>query len=116
MSGTPRATEDVSNGPPRGGSTRRRKGRSRLQVVLWLVIGVVVIGGLFLSTLLTLLIVPATFSLAVGVERRVGPWLGRKLLTYRPGDEDGYAIDQETREQLGGPKPRIGREGPAPAE
>jgi multidrug efflux pump subunit AcrB len=41
--------------------------------------GVTVIGGLIVSTLLTLLIVPATFSLAVGMEARVGPWLKRKL-------------------------------------
>jgi len=49
--------------------------------------GTVVIGGLVLSTLLTLLIVPAGFSLADGIEKRVGPWLGRKILTYRPGDD-----------------------------
>ncbi|MEO1045964.1 MAG: efflux RND transporter permease subunit [Pseudomonadota bacterium] len=48
--------------------------------------GTVVIGGLIMSTLLTLLIVPAGFSLADGVEKRVGPWLRRKLLTYNPGD------------------------------
>ncbi len=41
--------------------------------------GVTVIGGLLVSTILTLLIVPATFSLAVGVEQRLGPWLSRKL-------------------------------------
>ncbi len=41
--------------------------------------GVTVIGGLIVSTVLTLLIVPATFSLAVGVEERLGPWLSRKL-------------------------------------
>jgi multidrug efflux pump subunit AcrB len=41
--------------------------------------GVTVIGGLIVSTILTLLIVPATFSLAVGIEERVGPWLSRKL-------------------------------------
>ncbi len=50
--------------------------------------GVVVIGGLILSTLLTLLIVPAGFSLADGLERRVGPWLRSRMLTYKPGDED----------------------------
>jgi hypothetical protein len=48
--------------------------------------GVVVIGGLILSTLLTLLIVPAGFSLADGLERRIGPWMRGKFLTYRPGD------------------------------
>ena len=37
--------------------------------------GVTVIGGLIMSTLLTLVIVPATFSLALGVEARIGPWL-----------------------------------------
>ena len=48
--------------------------------------GWVVIGGLILSTLLTLLIVPAGFSLADGFEKRVGPWLRERMLTYRPGD------------------------------
>lgn len=44
--------------------------------------GLTVIGGLILSTLLTLAIVPAGFSLADGAEKRIGPWLRRKLLTY----------------------------------
>ncbi|MGQ3176788.1 MAG: efflux RND transporter permease subunit, partial [Blastomonas fulva] len=48
--------------------------------------GIVVIGGLIVSTLLTLIIVPAGFSLADGVEKRVGPWLRTKFLTYKPGD------------------------------
>ena len=46
--------------------------------------GIVVIGGLILSTLLTLLIVPAGFSLADGFEKRAGPWLRQRFLTYRP--------------------------------
>jgi multidrug efflux pump subunit AcrB len=46
--------------------------------------GVVVIGGLIVSTALTLLIVPAAFSLADGVEKRLGPKLRRGLLTYEP--------------------------------
>lgn len=50
--------------------------------------GTVVIGGLILSTVLTLLIVPAGFSLADGAERRMGPWLRNRFLTYRPGDEN----------------------------
>ncbi len=50
--------------------------------------GIVVIGGLILSTALTLLIVPAGFSLADGFEKRIGPWLRDKMLTYKPGDED----------------------------
>ena len=49
--------------------------------------GVVVIGGLILSTALTLLIVPAGFSLADGFEKRVGPWMRQRFLTYRPGDD-----------------------------
>ena len=49
--------------------------------------GIVVIGGLVLSTLLTLLIVPAGFSLADSFEKRVGPWLRARLLTYKPGDD-----------------------------
>ncbi|PZT88801.1 MAG: transporter [Citromicrobium sp.] len=49
--------------------------------------GTVVIGGLILSTLLTLLIVPAGFSLADGFEKRVGPWMRHRFLTYRPGDD-----------------------------
>jgi Cu/Ag efflux pump CusA len=43
--------------------------------------GIVVIGGLSLSTLLTLLIVPAGFSLADGMEKRLGPWLARRVLS-----------------------------------
>ena len=46
--------------------------------------GVVVIGGLVLSTALTLLIVPAAFSLADGLEKRIGPSLRRRFLTFEP--------------------------------
>lgn len=56
--------------------------------------GVTVIGGLIVSTLLTLLIVPAIFSLAVGAEQRIGPALRRLFLTYRPGDENKAGIDR----------------------
>ncbi|MCA1661685.1 MAG: efflux RND transporter permease subunit [Novosphingobium sp.] len=55
--------------------------------------GTAVIGGLILSTLLTLLIVPAGFSLADGMEKRLGPWLGRKVLTYKAGDDGRKAGD-----------------------
>jgi multidrug efflux pump subunit AcrB len=48
---------------------------------------VMVIGGLILSTLLTLLIVPAAFSLADGLERRLGPVLGR---IFTNGGEYGH--------------------------
>ncbi|UVO50088.1 efflux RND transporter permease subunit [Sphingomonas sp. SUN019] len=81
--------------------------------------GVVVIGGLALSTLLTLIIVPAVFSLAVGVERRVGPWLGRRLLTYKPGDDAVPAIDHAPGGgAIAGPAGRIGYrdDGTQPAE
>jgi multidrug efflux pump subunit AcrB len=46
--------------------------------------GIVVIGGLILSTILTLVIVPAGFSLADSFERWLGPKFG-KLLTHRGG-------------------------------
>ncbi len=51
--------------------------------------GTVVIGGLCLSTLLTLLIVPAAFSLADGLEKRLGPALPRRFLTYDPAHRHG---------------------------
>ena len=60
--------------------------------------GTVVIGGLLLSTLLTLLIVPAGFSLAAGIERRLGPKLRRTFLSYDPqrdGHRDGAALPAE---------------------
>jgi len=60
-----------------------------------------VIGGLILSTLLTLLIVPAGFSLADGFERRLVPLFGR-VLTTQPGDKasrpapgEGHAVPAE---------------------
>jgi multidrug efflux pump subunit AcrB len=40
---------------------------------------ITVIGGLILSTALTLLIVPATFSLAAGMEQSIGPRLRRRF-------------------------------------
>lgn len=61
--------------------------------------GVVVIGGLIVSTLLTLVIVPALFSLAVGLEGWLGPRLSRRLLTYRPGDDGSRVL---------GPAPEAG--------
>ncbi len=57
--------------------------------------GIVVIGGLILSTLLTLLIVPAGFSLADSFEKRVGPWLRARMLTYKPGDDSRGIVDVE---------------------
>ncbi|WP_341712052.1 efflux RND transporter permease subunit [Erythrobacter sp.] len=64
--------------------------------------GTVVIGGLILSTLLTLLIVPAGFSLADGFEKRAGPWLRTRLLTYKDGDDSrglvGGSLEAEPAE------------------
>jgi multidrug efflux pump subunit AcrB len=81
--------------------------------------GIVVIGGLSLSTVLTLLIVPAAFSLAIGAERRIGPWIGRRLLTYRPGDDGQPVIEHDAPVgALPGTAGRIGYhgEGTHPAE
>jgi hypothetical protein len=50
---------------------------------------------LLLSTLLTLLIVPAGFSLADSFEKRVGPWMTRKFLTFKPGDDKARPIAPE---------------------
>jgi hypothetical protein len=62
--------------------------------------GITVIGGLTLSTILTLLIVPASFSLAVGIEKWIGPKLRRGLLTYKPGDDGMPVVDHDPRPQL----------------
>ncbi len=48
--------------------------------------GVTVIGGLIVSTILTLIIVPASFSLAIGIESRLGPWAS---YWFTNGGEDG---------------------------
>ena len=66
--------------------------------------GTVVIGGLIMSTMLTLLIVPAGFSLADGFEKRIGPWLRSRLLTYRP-DEEAPAAPARDPERDSGPYP-----------
>ncbi len=64
--------------------------------------------------MLTLVIVPASFSLATGVEQWIGPKLRRSLLTYKPGDEDGDGKVIEHHPGQIGYKP--GDEGPQPAE
>jgi multidrug efflux pump subunit AcrB len=65
--------------------------------------GTVVIGGLIVSTLLTLLIVPAGFSLADGIEKRLGPWLSKRLLSYETGDDgEGGAPKRESQEPAKG--------------
>ncbi|MFL6844194.1 MAG: efflux RND transporter permease subunit [Allosphingosinicella sp.] len=53
--------------------------------------GIVVIGGLILSTVLTLVIVPAGFSLADSFERWLGPKFGR-VLTYKGPREPAPTI------------------------
>jgi multidrug efflux pump subunit AcrB len=55
--------------------------------------GIVVIGGLILSTILTLVIVPAGFSLADSFESWIGPKVGR-LLTYGGKADHGPAAVQ----------------------
>ena len=60
--------------------------------------GTVVIGGLLMSTLLTLLIVPAGFSLAVGFEKRLGPKLRKSLLSYDPVRDGPRGVDPHTGE------------------
>lgn len=74
--------------------------------------GTVVIGGLIVSTLLTLLIVPAGFSLADGFEKRVGPWLRTRFLTYDPdkhGEKEVATAKSgkkaEGKDDLGGLQP-----------
>ena len=69
--------------------------------------GTVVIGGLIMSTLLTLLIMPAAFSLADGLEKRLGPKLRRSLLTFEP--DHARQADYPTRGHNAG-------EGVLPAE
>jgi multidrug efflux pump subunit AcrB len=79
--------------------------------------GITVIGGLTLSTLLTLLIVPASFSLAASIEVWIGPKLRRSLLTYKPGDDGTDVIDHDPTARLPGTPPRLkGGDGPQPAE
>ena len=82
--------------------------------------GITVIGGLILSTVLTLLIVPASFSLAIGVEKWLGPRLRSRLLTYRPGDEDephgGVIQHQPGPGRLSHQGPARGDDGTQPAE
>lgn len=62
--------------------------------------GITVIGGLLLSTLLTLVIIPASFSLATGLESWLGPRLSRRLLTYRPEDDHDKKLGSNDRGRL----------------
>lgn len=81
--------------------------------------GVTVIGGLIVSTFLTLLIVPASFSLAVGLEARLGPWLRHHLTTHGDDlDEHGRPPRLIPAKAWGRMKARFSKSGPAaePAE
>ncbi len=77
--------------------------------------GTVVIGGLIVSTLLTLLIVPAGFSLADGIEKRLGPWLSKRFLSYETGD-DGGGGGGEPKRITDRPAPDMDLGGLQPAE
>ncbi|WP_108812233.1 efflux RND transporter permease subunit [Sphingorhabdus sp. Alg231-15] len=57
--------------------------------------GTVVIGGLILSTVLTLLIVPAGFSLASGIEKRLGRLFRRHLLV-----DDGEGPEKSSEAEV----------------
>jgi multidrug efflux pump subunit AcrB len=61
---------------------------------------VTVIGGLICSTMLTLVIVPAGFSLADDIERRIGPWLAGLLTTGGAGGSVGGKIPHERPEEI----------------
>jgi multidrug efflux pump subunit AcrB len=76
--------------------------------------GTVVIGGLIVSTALTLLIVPAGFSLADGLEKRIGPWLRRNLLTFKVGDDTDSGDGMPPQKKRPGTSPDMG--GLQPAE
>lgn len=53
--------------------------------------GWTVIGGLILSTVLTLVLIPASFSIADSFEKWMRSKLGR-LITHKPSDEDTVAV------------------------
>jgi multidrug efflux pump subunit AcrB len=59
---------------------------------------IAVIGGLMLSTVLTLLIVPAAFTLADDVEQKAGPWLKRLFTNGGETDSSGR-VPPSTRPQ-----------------
>ncbi|MEA3012508.1 MAG: hypothetical protein QOD42_1053 [Sphingomonadales bacterium] len=59
--------------------------------------GIVVIGGLLLSTVLTLVIVPASFSLADSFEKWLAPKF-RRLITYRGKQDHGLQPAPEPAE------------------
>ena len=60
--------------------------------------GITVMGGLVVSTFLTLVLVPGTFSLALGVEQRMGPRL-RRWLTNGGKDAPIPGADKDSAPQ-----------------
>ncbi len=61
--------------------------------------GIVVIGGLLMSTALTLMIVPAGFSLAVGAEN----WLAPRMKRWFTNNETGKLSAEDRQANPGGP-------------
>jgi multidrug efflux pump subunit AcrB len=59
--------------------------------------GVTVIGGLILSTVLTLVIVPAGFHLADSIEKRLAPLFGR-VITYKGVQDHGPRAEPQPAE------------------
>ncbi len=53
---------------------------------------IAVIGGLITSTALTLVIVPAVFTVVDDLERKIGPWFGR-VLSKGEGDGEGTRVE-----------------------
>ena len=45
-------------------------------------------------------LIPAGFSLADGFEKRIGPWLRTRFLTYKPGDENEVHVPRRGAEGL----------------
>ena len=57
--------------------------------------GIVVIGGLIMSTALTLVIVPASFSLAVGAE----DWLAPRMKRWFTNNDDPQGASRDAAPQ-----------------
>jgi multidrug efflux pump subunit AcrB len=67
--------------------------------------GVTVIGGLLMSTFLTLLLVPAYFSLAIDIESWIGQKLGRHLRATAHEMPESSVIPNDPRGPGGLPQP-----------
>lgn len=49
---------------------------------------VAVIGGMFTSTLLSLILIPAIYEIVEGIEQRIVPWFSWVITPKAPGDDD----------------------------